>query len=170
MASGQVVGIINNIMPPATSGAQPTVRAGGSTPAENVPLWAFDASSIEYLDYYCTLKNYASGGLTVELKWAAASATTGSVVWGAAVRRAADDAEDLDTSHTYDFNNASAAAAPSASGELSYDNVTFTDGADMDSLANNEAFVLRVRRDPTNGSDDMAGDAQLWPSIVIRET
>lgn len=169
MASGQVVGQIVGIQPPATSMATPSIRAGGSTPAEGVQLWNFDASSIEYLDYQCVLKNYAGGGLTVELKWAAASATTGSVVWGAAVRRAADDAEDLDTSHTYDFNDASAAAAPSASGELSYDNVTFTNGADMDSLANNEAFILRVRRDPTNGSDDMAGDAQLY-SVTIRET
>src|SRR5688572_24793914 len=127
MASGQVVGQIVNIQPPATSMATPGIRAGGSTPAEGVPLWNFDASSIEYLDFYGVLKNYAGGGLTVELKWAAASATTGSVVWGIAMRRIADDAEDLDTSHTYDYNNLTAAAAPSASGELSYDSGTFTD-------------------------------------------
>jgi hypothetical protein len=169
MASGDVVGYIDAVQPPAANFAAPGVRAGGSTPGELVPLHAFDGATAEYLDFYGVLHNYAGGGVTVRLKWAAATVTSGAVVWGAAFRRRQDDAEDLDASHTYDYNNASAATVPSAAGEESYDVVTFTDGADMDSLANNEAFVLRVRRNPADAGDTVAEDAQLL-SVVIEET
>jgi hypothetical protein len=168
MASGAVVGFIHEVMPPATLFAAFGARAGGSTPAERVPYWAFDAATAEYLDFYCRLQGYAGGGLTVTLAWMAASATSNNCIWRAAVRRIADDAEDLDSSHTYDYNSVTA-GAPTLSGELSYDNITFTNGADMDSLANGEEFILRIGRDAANGSDNMTGDAQLL-GVVIKET
>lgn len=171
MASGKIVGIVERVMYPAASFAVPAVRAGGSTPAERVSIIAsFDDASDEYIDLYCRLIGYAGGGLTVRMKWMAASATTGDALMGAAIRRIADDAEDVDGAHTYDFNLASF-TAPSASGEFGYDAITFTDGADMDSLANNEAFILRIMRDGngTGGTDDMAGDMQLV-LVDIEET
>lgn len=168
MASGDVVGIINEIVPPSTLFAVFGTRLGGSTPAELVPFWAFDAATAWYLDFYCTLQGYAGGGLTVVLKWMAASATTGDTLWRAAVRRVADDAEDVDTSQTYDYNSVTATTA-SATGEFAYDTITFTSGADMDSLVNTEDFVLRVGRDAAAGGDTMAGNAQLV-SVTIRET
>lgn len=157
-------------IPPATSYATPDSRAGGSTPAENWPVWDFDDTSIEYMDFRCRLEGYQGGGLTFTLPWSATSATSGAVVWGAAIRRIQDDAEDLDASHTYDFNNASADTCASASGELSYPTITFTDGADMDSLADGEEFMLRIRRDPTDGGDNMVGDAELNYTPWGRET
>lgn len=170
MASGELVGVVLKELYTGTVYATEIIRVGGSTPAENVAIHDFDGAAIEYRDYLCVLVGYASGGLTVKWKWSAKSATSGTVVWGAAIRRIADDAEDIDASHTYDFNNASAATVPSASGELSYDSVAFTDGADMDSLADGEVFILRMRRDPTNGSDDVTTDVQLWGCPEIYET
>ena len=170
MASGDVVGAIVNSIPPAANRADPGIRAGGSTPAENWPILAFDASSDEYWDFLCALEGYESGGLTIELPWMAATATSGDCIWGLAIRALPDDTEDLDTSHSYSFNTVTATAA-SVSGELSYDTITFTDGADMDSLAEGARFMLRCFRDADNASDNMAGDAQLlWPAIIIRET
>lgn len=170
MASGDVVGFLSAIQPPAANFAPPGLRAGGSTPGELVPFYAFDDTTAEYLDFYGVLHNYAGGGITVKLKWMAASATSGAVVWGAALRRLNDDTEDVDGAATYDYNDATAATAPSATGENSYDSIAFTDGADMDSLANNEEFILRIRRNPADGGDTMTGDAQLSPSVVIEET
>lgn len=96
MASGQVVVQILDIMPPAATFAALTVRAGGSTPAERVLVWAFDASTIEYLDFKCyLLPNYAGGGITFTLPWSAASATSNATRWGIAIRRVQDDAEDI---------------------------------------------------------------------------
>lgn len=168
MASGAVVGQVLDIMYPAANFAQLTVRIGGSTPAERVLIHAFDAATIEYLDFKVMLRGYASGGLTIDLPWSAASATSGVCRWGVAVRRIQDDAEDIDTSQTYDFNDVDDTAA-SASGELSYPVVTFTDGADMDSWANGELAIVRVRRNATHANDTMTGDAELW-SLTIRET
>lgn len=168
MASGSPVVQIIAEMFPGANFPQPTRRVGGSTPAEGIRVLAFDAAAIEYMDYLCELVGYAGGGLTISFKSSAATATTGVTRWGIAFRRDADDAEDVDTAQTYDFNELDV-TAPSASGEITYDNITFTDGADMDSLANGDTFIMRVRRNASHANDTMTGDAELW-SIVGKET
>lgn len=171
MASGDIVGIIGDIVPPTTLGASFDARVDASSPVAALPVYDFDDTDAEYLDFYCRLEGYASGGLTITVDWSATTATTGDVLWGAAIRRIADDAEDMDAAHTFDYNNATADTAASASGERSRVTVTFTDGADMDSLATGEPFVLRLRRLPTDAADTMAGDAELWAwTLVIKET
>ena len=168
MASGKVVGIIHQVMYPGTSFATPDIRAGGSTPAESLLVHDFDAAADEFIDLLCSLNSYDGGGLTITKVWGASSATSGDVVWQTAIRRFQDDLEDIDAAHTYDFNTVTA-TAPSLSGEVSYDNITFTSGADMDSLANGELFILRVGRDADNVADTMTGDAELV-GVVIKET
>jgi len=165
MASGANVVQIIAIQPPAVTFASFMVRAGASTPAERVPVWAFDASIDEYLDFYCHLLGYGGGGLTFTITSMAASAITGGALVALAIRRVADDVEDVDTTaQTYDYNEIRI-PAPSATGEYTYDTITFTSGSDMDSLANNEAFILRMRRKGSDNTattgDDMAGDWQL---------
>lgn len=160
MATGDVVVSFLEDMPPATTYATFDVRAGGSTPAESLAVYDFDPDAIEYMDFKVALKGYDSGGLTFRLAWASTSATSGVCRWGAALRRFADDAEDIDTSQTYDFNDVDCTAA-SASGEIVYDNITFTNGADMDSWADGEFAILRIRRNATHANDTMTGDAEL---------
>ena len=114
--------------------------------------------------------NYATGGITLTVVWGADTATTGNVIWGAAFRDMPDDAEDIDTTaFSYDYNASAAVAAPSAVGENSYDNITFTNGADMDSVVAGNAFILRIRRDAANAGDTMAGDSGLI-SLLMKET
>lgn len=162
MSSGNPVVQVIDVQIPAANAAALTVRTGSSTPAERVTVYAFDAATIEYIDFKCLLlTNYAGGGLTLVLPWSAASATTGVTRWEAAVRRVQDDGEDIDTAHTYDYNAVDDTAA-SASGELSYATVTFSNGADMDSWAVGEVAIVRVRRNASHANDTMTGDAQLW--------
>lgn len=171
MASGNTLNTATaqSFVPPATLYATMDTRAGGSTPNESDPVADFDDSTIEYTDCYLEFpRNYAGGGVTLTLKWMATTATTGDVVWGAAFRRIADDAEDIDASHAYDYNDVTATTA-SATGEYKYTDITFTDGADMDSLAVGESFILRIRRNATSGSDTMTGDAEL-AAFSLRET
>lgn len=160
MASGDPVVQILEAVSPQTAFAPYMMRTGGSSPAENVPHWAFDAGTAESTDYVGLLKGYGGGGLTITLAWMAATATTGVARFGVAFRRLQDDAEDVDTSQTYDFNYVDDTCA-SASGELSYFNIPFTNGADMDSLADGEMFIMRVTRDAAHANDTMSGDAQL---------
>lgn len=168
MASGDPVVQIERIIPPTTLYATQDTRVSASSPAAAVIVWDFDASADEYIDFIAELRGYGGGGLTFTIKWSASTATSGDVVWGLAVRRVQDDGEDIDSSHTYDFNTVTATAA-SASGELSYDNITFTSGADMDSWANGELAILRLKRVATSGSDTMTGDAEFW-TLIGKET
>lgn len=160
MASGNPVVEIVRDLYPATAFAPVSARAGGSTPAESLTHWAFDAGTDENVDFLCRLsEDYDGGGLTFTLPWMAASATTGNVRWGIAVRRL-DTAEDIDTSHSYDFNETTA-AAPGTSGYTAYPTITFTNGADMDNWAVGELAIVRVRRNADDAADTMTGDAQL---------
>lgn len=161
MASGENVVQFLEVMPPGSDAATLDVRVGGSTPAEGVTVYDFDAAADEYMDFLCLLKGYDGGGLTFTLPWSASSATSGQTRWEVAVRRMADDADDIDTAHTYAFNAVSDTAA-SASGELSYPTIAFTDGADMDSWADGELAIVRVHRDFDHADDGMTGDAELW--------
>lgn len=171
MASGDTLTIFTarDGVPTATAGAAHAISAGGSTPAEGYPVLAFDSGTDESVDFVGVLpRAYGGGGLTLTLFWESATQTTNEAVWNAAFRRIADDAEDIDTAHTYDFNAVTATTA-SVAGEVDYAAITFTDGADMDSLAAGELFCLRITRDADNGSDTLTGDALLI-AAEIRET
>jgi len=160
MASGDVVVSILEDMPPATSYATMDTRAGGSTPAESVSVYDFDASASEYMDFKALLAGYDGGGITFHVAWTSTSGTSSNTRWEIAIHRLSDDADDIDTAHTYDFNGVSA-PAPSAAGEVVYDTVAFTDGADMDSWADGEIAVVRIYRDHDHADDGMTGDAEL---------
>lgn len=167
-ASGQQVLEILEVCPPATLFPQLNVFAGGSSPAERLYVWQFDSGTIEYLDFKVRLsEKYAGGGITLKLGYSSTQ-TSGAAVWGAALRRVADDAEDLDTSQTYDFNDVTSTTA-SAVGEVAYASITFTNGSDMDSVAAGEYAILRIRRNASSGSDNLTGDASLH-FISGRET
>jgi len=171
MASGDTLCIFTarDGVPSATAGATHGILAGAASPAEGVPTLAYDSATDEHADFIGVLpRAYAGGGLTLTLYWAS-GVTSGACIWNAAFRRVADDAEDIDTTaHSYDPNAVTATTA-SAAGEVDYAAITFTDGADMDSLAVGEMFILRITRDADNGSDDMSGDAWLI-AVEIRET
>jgi len=155
---------------PATTNAQLDAIAGTSTPAETFPVLAFDTTTQEYADFRCKMPaHYAGGGVTVTIA-SSAGTTTGGVVFEVAFRAIKDDAEDLDTTaQTYDYNTLTISTLANAVGELTYDGVTFTDGADMDSVTAGDEFVLRVRRAPANASDTATTDAYIH-GIEIRET
>src|SRR3990167_6483730 len=173
MASGQVFGLSPN--PPGRKFAYLDFITGTGTATgsaeEQVPVWAFDAATGEFLDFYGRTDNYASGGLTLVFGWGAATATAGAAVLRAAIRAIPSDAEQLTvTQHAYDFNGVTA-TGPNLTGEVVYSTITFTSGADMDSLANNEAFILRVNRNATATGDDMSGLTYLHDgAITLKET
>ena len=168
MASGAPVLQIQRAVPPATGFAVPAVTLGASSPNESLLAWAFKDSATCYLDFLCTLKGYAAGGLTLRLGWMAATASN-SVVWQAAFRRIVASSSDLDTTaFTYDYNTVTD-AAPGTVGMLKYANITFTNGSDMDSLADGESCILRIKRDPTHASDTLANTASLL-TLLCYET
>src|SRR3990167_7751030 len=151
--------------PPAASFATIDTR-------NSVPVLDFDDTADESAVFGGVLPDsYAGGGLTVTLVWMATSATTGGVSWDVSVEAHADDAFDIDADGFAAANNSGSATTASATGEQQYTDITFTDGADMDSLVANQSFRLKVTRDAngTTATDDMVGDAELM-RVVIKET
>lgn len=149
--------------PPATLYAVPDVR-------NSHPCLDFDAATAWDACFEAVLPRHYSGlGLTLVLAWMAATATSGNVMWKASIERLDAGGQDLDSDGFATAQAAAAAAANAASGVLTYTTITFSAGANMDSLAIGEAFRLRVTRDAANGSDTMTGYAQLV-SAELRET
>lgn len=131
----------------------------------------FDDTTDESIDFGGLIpRNYASGGFTVTVGWMATSATTGTISLDVSFMSVTDDADDLDTKAFAAANNANSTTA-SASGEVKYQTITFTDGADSDSVAAGEYFRLRVTRDAngTTSTDNMTGDMELV-FVEIKET
>src|SRR3990167_2638262 len=133
--------IFHKAMPPATLAAQIGLITGASTPVEKIMVWDFDPATVEYMDFLCRLEGYNAGGLTFTFIWAS-GATTGNCIWSIGIRRIPDDAEDLDTT-------------ASAAGEVSMPTLAFTDGADMDSWADGEWAIVRVRRFASDAADTL---------------
>ena len=168
MASGDSVLEIHAVMPPNTLAATFSTMLGAATPTENFPIWVYGKDTSLYMDFHCRLaENYDGGGVTVQIIWSAVGVTTNEVRWAAAIRRVGDDIEDLDTTaHSYAYNVVDA-TAPGTIGEVSYDTIAFTSGADMDSLAAGEMFVLRIQRDADASEDNLDDDVQLHRISMI---
>ncbi len=139
----------------------------------NVPVIDFDDTVNEVAIFVGVMpEHYAGGGLTITLALAGAAAT-GDVSFAGMIRSFTDDVDNL--LHT-SFNawgtrqDNTAIDAPSVIGELTYDDLTFTSGAQMDSLAAGEFFQLLIMRDAQDSTnDDMSGDASLV-YVDIKET
>jgi hypothetical protein len=99
---------------------------------------------------------------------AATSATSGNFVIDAAVERIQEGTTDID-SDSFAAVNSVTQAVNGTSGVPVKATITFTDGADMDSLAAGEAFRIKITRDANNASDTATGDMELL-RIHLQET
>ena len=167
MASGETLAVFtpHGNMPPSSNFASLDTRNGHL-------VLDFDPTTDESAIFGGVLpRGYGGGGLTVRLFWSATSATSGSARWDAAIERIDDEGQDVDSDGFAAVQSATA-TAPGTSGQVQYTEITFTDGAQMDSLAAGEAFRLKVARDADasgGGTDDMTGDAELL-RVEIKET
>ncbi len=131
----------------------------------------FDGATDEEAVWKCYLPtHYAGGGLTVDLFVSFTSATSGTSRWQVSIERI--DLSSLDTdADSFASAQSSGVSAPGASGQMVKCTVTFTNGAQMDSVAAGELFRLKVRRDAdgTSGTDDITSDAELH-AVIVRES
>jgi hypothetical protein len=145
--------------PPATNFAAFVSR-------NNDWVLAFDQTTQEAAVWKAVLpRNYAGGGITVYLTWAAVP-TTGTVGWDVAFERIGDGSQDIDADGFATAKVVTAATVPGTSGNTDITNVAFTN-SEIDGLVVGEVFRLRVRRDVA--TDTAAGDAQLL-AVELKET
>lgn len=112
-------------------------------------------------------RHYGGDGLTVYIHYAMASAESGDVDWDVALERIGDQQQDIDADGFAAANSVDNTTVPGTSGLVDIVSVTFTDGADMDSIAVGEAFRMKVTRDAA--SDTATGDAELY-AVEVKET
>lgn len=167
MASGDTLAVLqpHGSFPPSTNMATLNTRNA-------VPVLDFDQTTDETIYWKGLLpRNYSGGGLTVIVHWMGATGlTSGSVVWEVGIERRHASGDDLD-SDTFATNQFAQTTTSGTSGVTVTTSIPFTSGAQMDSLAAGDPFRLRLVRDAngTNGTDSMAGDAQV-ECVEIKET
>ncbi len=165
MASGDTLAIF---MP---SDNEPPSSNHATLDARNVhPVLDFDSGTAESAVFSGVMpRNYAgTTGVTVYIHWSADGVTTGDVIWDVSFERIGDGQQDTDADGFAAVNSVTD-TAPATDGHVTIANVTFTDGADMDSVAVGELYRIKLTRDADNVSDTLAADAQLH-SVEVKET
>jgi hypothetical protein len=163
MASGNtlLVFLAEEGRPPVSGGATFDVR-------NNIACWDYDDTTGESVVFTGVLpRNYAGGGITVYLHWAATTATSGTGGWLVAFERIGDGQQDIDSDGFASAQTVTAATVPATSGHVKITNVAVSDGANMDSVAVGELFRLKVTRDVAN--DTATGDLELY-AVELKET
>ena len=172
MASGQV--FVLTPSPPGLKYALEDIYTSSATATggayESMPVWAFNAATAEHMDLYGRAVGYGGSGLTLYLSWLCTVTATEKAVWGAGIRRLATATDDFDAAFAYDYNYATD-LQPANAGFMSSFTITFTDGSDMNSLADGEAFVLRLRRNATATGDTHTTNGYIAQGAVsLKET
>ena len=133
------------------------------------PVLGFDATTDEACTFTSIMpRNYAGGGLTVYLHITDANDTNAAHAsyWDVSIEALV--AQDID-SDGFAAVQSTHVHPNGTSGIPVIGTITFTDGAQMDSVAAGGLFRIKVNRDANNGSDDWANDAELI-AVEIKET
>lgn len=125
----------------------------------------FDADTDESAVFVNSIPEAAdfTTGITVRLHWTATSATSGDCVWAVAFERMNTDLD----SDSFATAVSGTSTTNGTSGIITTTSINFT-GSEIDGLVAGDPFRVRVTRDADNGSDTMAGDAELI-SIELRQ-
>ena len=169
MASGQTLGIFKAIdgVPTATNGSLPLVTSN------NIFVQEFDPSTQQSCDFAWTVpQNYsATTGWTLYLHWIGVTATSGAVLWGAAVERDNAGGSAITTDHFASTVNAGGGAATTAgtTGVETVTSIALTNGTQINSAAVGDDVRVRIYRIAADATDTMSGYAGLV-GFEIRET
>lgn len=166
MASGDVLGIFTPFQnePPTSSYATLDTRNAH-------PVLDFNGASNESAVFTDVMRaNYGGGGYTVDIWWTcddAGNGTTDDVDFDVAFERLATADQDIDSDGFAAVNSDDATLTPTTSGVITKSTVTFTDGADADSVTAGDLYRLKVTRDAASDNED--GDVNVL-AVQISET
>lgn len=132
----------------------------GST-GENSLLWLYDDTTTESLYFKCRMGGHYDGSsdIKVPIEWKFLTYVGSQVcVWELSIYRVQSSTDTIDA---YTFASAVVVSAveSTASGQISYDSVTFTN-AQADGVQAGEIFIIKCTRNAGQGTAS-PGDAEL---------
>lgn len=129
--------------------------AGSNFPVTSL---AYDAATDEAAFFKFIAQNYGSGNLTLDIYWYADTGSTGVVRWGASIAAITSDTDtqDVETDSLTTENTVDDTHLGTTNQRLHTASVTISN---LDSIANGDWVILRVRRVGSNAADTMSGDA-----------
>lgn len=125
-----------------------------------VPGLAFNDATDDEAYFFFPAVAYGSGNLTVTFEWYADTATSGDVVWGAALACLTPNTDDVNI-ETKAFATAQTqldSHLTSQGQRLHSIDLTLSN---LDSIAAGDACILQIYRDANAAGDTLAGDAIL---------
>ena len=150
-----------NNEPPSTDYATLDLR-------NNHPVLDFEQNSGTFSVFSAVLpRNYGGGGITSYIHWSADGVTVNDAIIGLAFERIGT-AQDVDNDSFASFKIVTG-TAPGTDGFVTIDNIAFTDGAEIDSIAVGELFRIKVWRNAEAAGDDMAANMELH-AVELKET
>ncbi len=160
MATGDPIGFCYQFIQPATN------FASFDTTAAPYPVYDFDDGVDEkiYALGFMTGNYDGTSDITVLLPWKFTTFVGSQTCdWEVSFYRVADDLDSID-SYTFAAAQTLIASEASATGELDYASITFTN-AQADGIQPNEYFVLQILRDASGGTQGSPGDTELGMPI-----
>lgn len=152
---------VETAIPAATNGAQHIVNAGTNFPPRGL---AFDGGSTDETVFFFLgkISNYGSGNLTLSIGWYADTASSGNVVWGAAIAAITPntDTQDVETK-AFAADQTQQDTHLGTTGQRDHEvDLTISN---LDSLANGDHVWLKLFRDASDTvNDTMTGDAIVF--------
>ena len=126
---------------------------GTNNPVEGL---SFDGTTQQTAFLAFLAQNYGSGNLTIDIEWYAATATSGGITFGASLQAITPntDTQDVETDGFATEATASDTHLGTTGKRLHKFSITVSS---LDSLANVDACMLRLRRVPADAGDTMTG-------------
>ncbi len=131
------------------------------------PVILFDPSTDESAVFTAILpKQYAAGGVNVDLHISMTTDVTGDTDWDVSFERIGVGQQDIDTDGFATPQSTDNTTVPGTAGFVQIITVPFTNGAQMDGLLITELFRIKVTRGATG---DTATDTAEFHALEIRE-
>jgi hypothetical protein len=125
----------------------------------------FDAATEETCFLVFEALNYGSGNLTLTIEWYADTASSGDVIWGAALAAITpnSDSQDIETKAFATAQTATDTHLGTTGQRLHSVDITISN---LDSIAAGDWVVLKFYRDADAAGDTMTGDACLVGAVL----
>lgn len=159
--------IVQDVFPgpftlPTTAYAAPDVLPGTNF---GVSVLRFDATTDESAAFLFRAHNYGSGSLSVDIEWYADTATSGDIVWTAALAAITPDADatDIETKSLGTAATVTDTHLGTTGQRLHRCTIAVSS---LDALVAGDWCVIRLTRDADVAGDTMTGDALLARVMV----